>query len=101
METIKTIRDYLKGKDCGFMEEKVVDIWIFFKQFGEMSPEEVESFLRDPNNGYELGKFFYRTTGQDKIYAYNGLGIRNIRGNFPGVNESELYCRSRDTVRSK
>lgn len=98
---METIRDYLKGEDCGFMEECKVDIQIFFKQFGEMSPEEVKIFLRDPKNGYELGKFFYRTTGQDKIYAYNGLGIRNIRGNFPGVNESELYIRCRDTVRSK
>lgn len=68
-----TIEDFI-GNEKTHFPTKEVSIEKFFNEFGEMTAKEVLDFLLDKKNTYILGKFFYRSTGQDKYYAYNGFG---------------------------
>lgn len=67
-----TIKDFI-GNEKTYFPTKEVSIEKFFEEFGQMTSEEVLDFLLDEKNFYTLGKFFYRATGQDKFYAYNGF----------------------------
>jgi len=85
-EKEKTIESYIVG--CNILTREVlynldlqdVPITLFFSTFGKKSPEEVITFLNNPNNAYSLGLLGSRYHHSGNIKAYNGLTSDLING---------------------
>lgn len=70
-----TVKKFI-GKSTGFPDLNKISVERFFSAFGQMTKEDAESFINNPSNAYEIGKFAYRASCQDKVYAFNGFKPR-------------------------
>ena len=69
-----TITEYVGKTIIDFPELAKISVEPFFKEFGEMTPDEVLKFIDDSANCFELGSFVYHQSSSSKFPGYNGRG---------------------------